>query len=259
MVIALLLAGLGAVAPFAATPLPRFSAFIPFLNATILVTDLITAILLFAHFSIYRSPALLVLASGYLFTSLIVIPHALTFPGTFSPTGLLGAGPQTTAWLYIIWHFGFPAALLIYAWLKDREFKIQGSTRAAIAGCVALTILLVSALVLLTTAGDPLLPRLFLDTTHLTLLGRYIPSVDLLFCAVALVSLWTRRRSILDLWLMVVVCALIGELAISLVRFSLGFYVSRLFSLATSSIVLIILLKETTNLYARLVHSNAML
>ena len=41
-------------------------------------------------FLIYNSRALLALASGYLFTALIVIPHVLTFPGAFSPTGLLG-------------------------------------------------------------------------------------------------------------------------------------------------------------------------
>src|SRR5689334_897776 len=85
---AALLVIVASLAPFAATPLPHFAAFIPLLNAMILVTDLITAILLFVQFSISRSPALLVLASGYLFTSLIVIPHALTFPGAFSPTGL---------------------------------------------------------------------------------------------------------------------------------------------------------------------------
>jgi hypothetical protein len=33
--------------------------------------------------------------------------HALSFPGLFSPRGLLGAGPQTTAWLYMFWHGGF--------------------------------------------------------------------------------------------------------------------------------------------------------
>ena len=42
------------------------------------VTDLITAVLLFAQLSIFYSTALLVLASGYLFTALIVIPHAGT-------------------------------------------------------------------------------------------------------------------------------------------------------------------------------------
>ncbi len=259
VVVIVLVAALGTVAPFAATPLPLFSAFIPFLNATILVTDLITAILLFAQFSIHRSRALLVLASGYLFSSLIVVPHALTFPGAFSPTGLLGAGVQTTAWLYIFWHFGFPAALLIYALLKDEKYTIQASIRSAIGWSVAITISLVFGLVLISTAGERFLPRLFLDATHLSPIGTYTPAFDLLFCAIALTALWVRRRSVLDLWLMVVACALIGELALTVIRFSLGFYASRIFSLVTSTIVLVILLGETTRLYARLAHSNRML
>jgi hypothetical protein len=45
------------------------------------VTDLITSVLLFAQFSIVRSRALAVLASGYLFVALIVIPWMLMFPG----------------------------------------------------------------------------------------------------------------------------------------------------------------------------------
>ena len=42
-------------------------------------------------------------------------------------------------------------------------------------------------------------------------------------------------------------------------RFSAGFYVGRVFSLITSSIVLIVLLAETTRLYAQVVRSNATL
>src|SRR6185437_11095199 len=133
--LAVLVVATATVAPFAATPLPLFSAFIPFLNATILINDLITAILLFAQFSISRSRALLVLAGGYLFTALIVIPHALTFPGAFSPTGLLNAGLQTTAWLYHFWHLGFPTALMIYAFLKDRDYIVRGSIQSAISRC----------------------------------------------------------------------------------------------------------------------------
>src|SRR5262245_51715550 len=106
-VTAILLAGVAAVAPFADTPLVRIDSFIPMVDATIFVTDLITSILLFSQFSIYHSRALLALASGYLFTALMIVPHALTFPGAFSPTGLLGAGLQTTAWLYWFWHLAF--------------------------------------------------------------------------------------------------------------------------------------------------------
>lgn len=247
------------VAPFAATPLPRFAAFIPFLNAAILVTDLVTSILLFAQFSISRSRALLVLSGGYLFTALIVIPHALTYPGAFSPTGLLGAGLQTTAWLYIFWHFGFPVALTIYAWIKDEEYRVQASIQSAIGWCIAITLALVAVLVWTAIVWDAFLPRLFLSAAGLTPLGAFIPFFDLAVCAVALASLGLRRRSVLDLWLMVVACALIGELALTVVRFSLGFYVSRILSLITSTIVLVILLAETTDLYTRLARANMML
>ena len=67
----------------------------------------------------------------------------------------------------------------------------------------------------------------------------------------------------LDLWLIVVAAVFIAELAFSgllpTVRFSVGFYAGRVFSLITSSIVLIILLAETTWLYVHLARSNDVL
>jgi hypothetical protein len=66
---AILLLGLAVLVPFAANPLPHVNGFIPALDATIFVTDLITAGLLLAHFSITRSRALWALAIGYLFFS----------------------------------------------------------------------------------------------------------------------------------------------------------------------------------------------
>jgi hypothetical protein len=80
------------------------------------VTDAITAVLLFAQFSILRSRALLAISTGYLFTALIVIPWTLTFPGVYTPGGLLGFGlQQSTHWLYISWHAGFPMFVVEYA------------------------------------------------------------------------------------------------------------------------------------------------
>src|SRR6201999_1194905 len=81
----------------------------------------ITAALLFSQFAFVRSRALLILANGYLFTALIIVPHLLTFPGAFASAGLLGAGVQTTVWLYYLWHLGFPTAVLIYAWSKNER------------------------------------------------------------------------------------------------------------------------------------------
>ena len=55
----------------------RIGAFVPAYATAIFVTDLLTAALLFAQFSILRSRALLAIASGYLYTALIVIPWML--------------------------------------------------------------------------------------------------------------------------------------------------------------------------------------
>src|SRR5580704_5395782 len=103
------------------------------LETAIVIVDLTTSALLFAQFSIVHRSALLVLASGYLFTALIVIPHALTFPGAFSPTGLLGAGSQSSAWLYIWWKVSLPAAVIAYVLLKDVDSRTSISQRSPVA------------------------------------------------------------------------------------------------------------------------------
>ena len=70
----------------------RIEIFFPIYVTAMLMSDLITAVLLFAQFSILRSLAMLAIASGYLFTALILISWILTFPGVFAPLSLLGTG-----------------------------------------------------------------------------------------------------------------------------------------------------------------------
>lgn len=79
------------VAPFPAY-LARVDSFVPVMLAIIFIADFITAVLLFSQTTIVASRGILIPANGYLFSALIVIPHALTFPGSFAPRGLLGAG-----------------------------------------------------------------------------------------------------------------------------------------------------------------------
>jgi signal transduction histidine kinase len=264
-VAACILGGFGIVAPFASTPLPPIIPLVPSITATISVTNLITSILLFAHFSIYRSRALLVLASGYLFVALIVIPNALTVPGAFSPTGLLGAGPQSAGWLYCFWHTGFAAALLSYVWFKEEKqatHLMHTSAFAAVVWTVTIVLGLVCGLTWFATGGENLLPRLFQDRVQLTPAALYILISISLFCAIAIAVLWARRRSVLDQWLLIVALSLFSELVFVILgagRFTLGSYANRAFSLVTSTIVLAVLFAETTKLYARLARSNVML
>lgn len=67
-------------APFATIQLPRIDAFIPILQTVFFVNDLITAVMLFSQFSCSRSLAILMLASGYLFASFIVVAHTSPSP-----------------------------------------------------------------------------------------------------------------------------------------------------------------------------------
>ena len=57
------------VGPFGGLQLGAIHSFVAVYTTAMFVTDSITAILLFAQFSILRSRAILVIASGYLFTA----------------------------------------------------------------------------------------------------------------------------------------------------------------------------------------------
>ena len=103
--------------------LPELNIYIPLVATVMFMNDLITASLLFVQFSIVHSHKLLLLANGYLFTALIVVIYGMVWQGPFHPTGLLGAGPQTPPWLYLVWHCGLPASIIVYAILETKEHK----------------------------------------------------------------------------------------------------------------------------------------
>jgi signal transduction histidine kinase len=263
-VAAFVLVAFVAIAPFSGKPLGTLNIFFPLLDAIVFVTDLVTAVLLFSQFAISGSRPLLALANGYLFTGLIVVPHALTFTGAFSPTGLLGANIQTGSWLFIFWHIGFTAALLAYALLtisNRAQPLLPGRAQSAIRWSVVGVIALTCSLTWLATAGTYLLPPLILDASRISPLVVYPIWLTILIAATAFAVLVSRPRSVLDQWLMVLALVYIGELALSgllpSVRFSLGFYAGRVFSIIAASIVLIVLLAETTRLYVLLARSHA--
>jgi signal transduction histidine kinase len=249
--------------PFSKVQLPQIGAFIPAYGTAMLVNDLITAVLLFAQFSMLRSYALLAISIGYLSTALVAIPWMLTFPGVFAPAGLLGANPQSTAWLYILWHTGFPVCVIAYALLKEadparREWR--GSVQAAILSSAAVTAGVVAAETFLVTASEPVLPPLMLDDKiRLSPAWFYAAGAVALLILLALVVLWRRRRSVLDLWLTLVLCAQLVEVNLIsfplATRYSVGWYTGRVCGLLSGSLVLFVLLYETTFLYGQLLRA----
>ena len=245
-------------APFVNYPLPQFNAFIPAFETALFICQLITASILLSEYTVSHSRELLVLASGYLFTALILIPHALTFPGAFAPTDPLGAGSQSTAWLYLVWHFGFALFVIGYVLLKEGDrgtAEYKGSAVGTIGLTVATLVALVCGLTWVITVQESYLPRII--GADVSFVAHHVPGIGIfLLGALALALLWRGQRSVLDLCLIVVMFAFLFEvvrIAVgSYARFSLGFYASRIYSLTAATAVLLVLLAETTTIYARL-------
>src|SRR5215204_14258 len=259
----IMLAAFVAILPFAKIGLAHFPGVILVQNSLLLTNDLITAALLFTQYRFARSRALIVLAAAYLFTGVMGISHAITFPGLLPELVLLNGGPQTTPWIYVGWHSVLPLAVILYALRPTDDYVDDEFAHAGIPILVAIFSALggAAAMTWFMTAGHAWLPVLVQD-------GRLMPASKVVVAALllpplgALLVLAKRRsRSVLDLWLMVVMLAWLCTISlvsfVSNQRFDAGWYTGRVFEVLTSLFVLLMLLSEMFGLYARRVHAAA--
>ena len=86
----------------------RIDAFLPAYLTAMFVCDSITAILLFAQFSILRSRAILVIASGISLHRAHPDPVCPGVSRRVCRRRRRSAGCRAPAWLYVLWHCGFP-------------------------------------------------------------------------------------------------------------------------------------------------------
>jgi signal transduction histidine kinase len=177
----------------------------------------------------------------------------------FSSSGLLGADPQTGAWLDTFRRAGFPLFVICYALLRRYEVASARSHRGTPADVIwagAGAVAVVCLLTLFATAGHQVLPQIMLADGYTTAMVAANVAVCLI-CLAAVAVLGSRPPyTILDLWLIVVVLAWMFGGALSTVlnagHFDIGFYAGRLYGLLAASFVPIILIVEAGRLYGRL-------
>jgi signal transduction histidine kinase len=254
----LLIVASAAIAPFASVQLGPVDAFIPVLQTVVSVVDLVTATLLFGQYSIQPQRALLALASGYLFSGSFAFLQTLAFPGGYAAAGLIGDGPNSPAWIYVLWHTTFPAAIIVYALSKDATVAARPGrpVMTAIAITIACAIVVIAGLTWIVTTKTEYLPSFYTTVRFQTPLGNQANVALLLWGSTAFAVLLFRRRTILDLWLMVTLLAYMPNFLVAIigssVRFTVGWYAARGFILVGSCMLLSVLLIETMFLYSRL-------
>jgi signal transduction histidine kinase len=258
-VMACLLAAFCILAPFADVRLPPVTAYIPAYGTAMALINAIAAALMFTQFWVVRWTWLLVLASGFLFSAMILIPYAVTFPGALAPSGLEPAGPQAGPWLGTCWYLISPVFLI--AAVLVREFRktagmAQRSPVLAIGISIALVAAFAGGLSWAIIAHEAVIPRISVDGTGQRLNNiPYIMALE----AIAAILLWRRGRSVLDLWLLVMCVTWLFQISLGGIladsRYSLGWYGSRTFGLTATLAVLLLLLSETTTLYANTIRA----
>lgn len=240
--------------------LRRHDAFVPITNTIVCVNDVITAALLYAQFSITRRRGLLVLASGFLFRAVMMVPHTLNFPNVSAPGGWLNAPMQTTAYLNVTQHLLFMLSAVAYTLLRDRRNEAAMADRAPIGPTVVAIATVVSAAVLVSwlfvVTGDRL-PPIMLNAVDTTTGFKSVWSrLFLLEVLIPCVVFRRRATSMIDLWLKVTVWSWQLETLLILfvnARYSLVFYVARTMGAVSSSFVLAVFLAESAILHRRLV------
>ena len=257
----LILLTLAVAAPRADLQWPAINPFMPMCALTVFTTASIAAFLLGAQFIVTRQPMLGALGGAYAFTALAVALQLLMFPGVFSPTGLFGARPTSAAWMWVFWHGGFPLFVILAVLMRDRlsrdavaDGRVGLWAWLLIGGPVLVGVLLCSFAVL-TNLPPPL---------HAGNGDNPVAVILWAINAIAVLAVVAsgRLRAVLDVWLAIAALACLTDTTLNLLstdRFTVGWYVARLFSMFAPGVLVCVLVWEVTALYRRLFEAHVSL
>lgn len=252
------LAAIGtAFLPLADRPLAAIPEFNVFYVTAVILGDLTTAFLLYGQFRASGRMPLVVLASAYLFTASLVVPHLLYFSEFAPRTGWFAGQPQSAAWLWHIWHIAFPAAVLVYVVAESRAGAVVADRRGRIvAGAIAGVLTASMAATLLVTTFADALPELHDGRVWnpITYQLGWAMGVTTVVALVAVLRL-ARHGRVLHLWLGVALTAFLFDILPNMAameRFAFGWYYGRVSGILAATFLLCMLLREIALLYVSL-------
>ena len=232
-------------APFASADWPNVPAFFPAYQTLTAFCYALTAWLLFGDYRHGGRSSTLVLAAGALWTALILVAQLLSAPGTVGPERLLG-GDQTTIHLWMWWHLGPPLFALVFAAVDRRglgRLPDADARRTASTLTFSGTAFSFFGVLLLVTHFHDSMPVLNHGADFSLIVSTGVGPFVTLLSAAAAAAVWTvtRGRTVLSLWLVVSLLALVFDNLVTMLgghRNSVGWYVGRLEALASAATLL---------------------
>lgn len=237
--------------------IPHLPALIPVWVVIMMLTQGFTALLLGFQASQLRHVTLAMLAGGYTFMCLGSLLKILAYPGVASANGWAIA-QGWLPWLNVLIHYVFPPWVLLAVWQMDRQTK----------GWVLWSAWLVPTLV------APVLAFVLFQQTDLPILWQHhhytgllqytlLPlNVGLVAAVLGVMSLQTRLRTRLHLWLGVVLIAQMCEVGLSTLAghpLTVGGVGAQVISATASVVLLGALLWDIHDIHRTLQHTNAQL
>jgi PAS domain S-box-containing protein len=239
--------------PFARTRSEVIPAFLPAVVGASIVASTLTTLLLYLQYRIERDLRLALLYIAYAYATFTLLLYVLTFPGLFSPGGMLEAGPQTSTAFFLSSHLGFCALILVqglaarFGWQLSRN-RVRMLGTALVVFTIAQSLLF--------TLGHDFLPLLVDDGRFSAFDAHMLRPALAVGFIVTLVVVGDRWRTVTQTWLSIVLLVRAIDVfttgALSGIRFSAGWYTAQMEGLLASVVILAVFLVKYNGLMLRL-------
>jgi diguanylate cyclase (GGDEF)-like protein len=233
--------------------------FVPAYQATVFLVYALSFMHLVTYVRHTGAVALLHIATGCLFSALILLVQMFSFP-IWGSTQLVGSTPATTSWLWTFWHLGptiFTFSYLFARWSggPQRTAAVPPTDRAILfSACGA--VLLVAAATAVSTWAVPWLPTIVVGDDYRGLTSSGIGPAVLLATLLSLVILAVRTRCAtqVELCLAISLALLVMDDVLTLLggtRLSVGWYAGRAEAALSAAMLLGLFMLEINRRFAR--------
>jgi PAS domain S-box-containing protein len=241
--------------PFGRILLAPVPAFLPLVIGSSMVVLVLTGVILFVQHRIARDSRVGMMAAAYGFAAAGQALYLVTFPGVFTPEGLLSADTTTASWWFTLTPVLFACYLMLAVNLRTTASPRWWFRRTAL-----VTLVLLGVLTYVLSNSDTMLPIIVSNGVFTPIWRHVISPSFIAVLAIATVVIAGRLRTVAQVWLGVVVFASAIELLMAAhlggARYTVGWYLARVNLIIASTTVLAVFLAKISDLILRLAARN---